>query len=91
MTRWEYCQLEPNKGRKVRHVYQAYYSSQERADNVDRALEEHVFTSWRGALNYLGNAGWEAFHIDAKGVWYFKQQAKEDDADWKSEDTPSRP
>ena len=57
MITWEYCQLEPNKGRRVRQV----------------------FTSWRDALHYLGNAGWEAFHIDAKGVWYFKQPADQDE------------
>ena len=79
MITWEYCQLEPNKGRRVRHVYQAYSSAQARADNVDLALEQQVFTSWRDALNYLGNAGWEAFHIDAKGVWYFKQPADQDE------------
>jgi hypothetical protein len=79
MIRWEYCQLELTKGRKVRNVYQAYYSSQARADNVDLARERHVFTSWRDALNYLGNAGWEAFHIDAKGVWYFKQPVDQDE------------
>lgn len=87
MTRWEYCQLEPNTGRKVGHAYQAFYSSQVRSDNVESGQERNVFTSWRDALNYLGNAGWEALHVDAEGTWYFKQSDEEDDAGWEAEDT----
>jgi hypothetical protein len=82
MTTWEYCQLEPVKARKARSVYQdyqAFYSSQERSDNVESGQERNVFTSWRDALNYLGDAGWEALHIDADGTWYFKRSDKEDD------------
>src|SRR3954462_14059075 len=73
MIRWEYCQLEPNKTRKAGDTHQAFYSSQMRADNVGFGVERALFTSWRDALNYLGNAGWEAIHVDAEGTWYFKQ------------------
>ena len=76
MVRWEYCQLEPTKARKAHSAYQGYqafYSSQERADNVESGQERNEFASWRDALNYLGDAGWEALHVDADGTWYFKQ------------------
>ena len=81
MIRWEYCQLEPDKARNARNAYQAFYSSQERSDNVDSGQERNVFTSWRDALNYLGNAGWEALHVDADGVWYFKRPSTQREAD----------
>jgi hypothetical protein len=82
MIRWEYCQLEPDKARRARsnyQGYQAFYSSQERADNVESGQERNVFVSWRDALNYLGDAGWEALHVDADGFWYFKRRYTHED------------
>jgi len=84
MIRWEYCQLEPDKTRKAHRNYQGYqafYSSQERADNVESGEERNVFTSWRDALSYLGEAGWEALHVDDDGFWYFKRCSTHEDTD----------
>jgi hypothetical protein len=83
VSKWEYCELENDTARKI---YQAFYSSQERADNVDQGLEQDVFVSWRDALAYLGDAGWEAFYVDAKGSWYFKRSNDEGDTDWADEE-----
>lgn len=54
---------------------QAFYSSQERSNNVESGQERNVFVSWREALNYLGGAAWEALHVDADGIWYFKRRS----------------
>jgi hypothetical protein len=76
------CELENDTARKAS---QAFYSSQERADNVDEDLEQDVFVSSRDALAYLGDAGWDAFHGDASGTWYFKQAIDEGETDWTDE------
>ena len=76
------CELENGTARKA---YQAFYSSQERAGNIDEGLAQDVFDSWRVALAYLGDAGWDAFLGDASGTWYFKQAIDEGKMDWTDE------
>jgi hypothetical protein len=71
---WEYCQLSPVsdfQGGDLYHV--TYYSPQQ--DAFGDVLQDE-FKYEEEAINSLGEDGWEAFHIDREGDWYFKRKRK---------------
>jgi hypothetical protein len=73
---WEYCQLRGgDAGLQV-----AYYSADLNID-VDNDVLRDNFSDLEDALAYLGDEGWEAFHIDAAGNWFLKRPDDWDE-DW---------
>lgn len=81
MATWEYCQLNRGAGSEL-HV--AYYSPDLNVD-VDNDVLRDDFSDLEDALAYLGDEGWEAFHIDANGNWFFRRPDDWDE-DWEDDD-----
>ena len=81
MATWEYCQLR-HEGDDQLQV--AYFSADLNVD-VENDVLRDAFDGWEDALGYLGDEGWEAFHIDADGNWFFRRPDDWDE-DWDDED-----
>jgi hypothetical protein len=81
MATWEYCQLHQDDD-----FFQVTYFSPDLVQDVEDGDERDEFASWEEALGYLGDEGWEAFHIDADGNWFLKRPDDWDEDDWDDED-----
>ena len=81
MATWEYCQLR----QETDDLVQVTYFSPDLVQDVEDGDERDEFTGWQDALAYLGDEGWEAFHIDADGNWFLKRPDDWDD-DWDEDD-----
>ena len=80
MATWEYCQLRTGDAA----LQVAYYSPDLNVD-VDNDVLRDTFSDLDDALAYLGDEGWEAFHIDAAGNWFFRRPDDWDE-DWDDDD-----
>ncbi len=70
---WEYCAINRVDSLLNPDYFQITYSSPERSAGADEQSDDEQFDTLWSALDYLGQEGWEAFHIDAAGVWYLKR------------------
>ena len=81
MATWEYCQLHHESDDQL----QATYFSPDLVQDVDNDVLRDEFSDMQDALAYLGDEGWEAFHIDADGNWFFRRPDDWDE-DWDDDD-----
>lgn len=81
MSTWEYCQLQPEADSGT----QVTYFSPDLLEAVEDDEERAEFADLQDALHYLGEEGWEAFHIDADGNWFFRRPDDWDE-DWDDDD-----
>lgn len=81
MQSWEYCVYRRITGRRGGDFYHVGYISENLQDQVRDGLLQDEFQSWAEGITRLGDGGWEAFHIDSEGAWYFKRP-EDDDTDW---------
>jgi len=85
MATWEYCRLRHETGRQGGDDFQVTYFSPGLNQDVENDVLRDEFSDAEDALGYLGDEGWEAFHIDADGNWFFKRPDDWDE-DWDDED-----
>lgn len=91
MATWEYCQLSHDTARAGGDLSRVTYFSADLNQDVENEVVRDEFSGWEDALGYLGDEGWEAFHIDADGNWFLKRpddwdEGWDDDEDDDDED-----
>ncbi|MGH2617091.1 MAG: hypothetical protein ACRDJC_17805 [Thermomicrobiales bacterium] len=87
MATWEYCQLSRGADEQDGDLYQVTYFSADLVQDVENGVERDEFSGREEALGYLGDEGWEAFHIDADGNWFLKRPDDwDEDDEWDDED-----
>jgi hypothetical protein len=70
---WEYCAINRVTNLIDPDYFHITYSSPPSERRVDGQSDDDPFDTLWSALDFLGQEGWEAFHIDAAGVWYLKR------------------
>ena len=82
MPRWEYCELSPERKSQGERFYLVRYFSAALREEVSHGAIREEFTDLADALGYLGNDGWEAFHINEDDWWVFKRPTDWDEDEW---------